>query len=88
MENILEMDGGYEYECEEAINFYRTENYIVKQILSFQYDECGNARLISNDIFYRRTRQRDCQYELLFGERRPLNGKRITVSMHSRSYVD
>lgn len=72
----------------DADNVYRTANYIVKQSLSMQFDELEGNGLISNDVFYARTKRRDSEYERIFCERKRINGHRLPCTMHSRKYVD
>lgn len=38
--------------------------------------------------FYRRTKKRDREYELIFAERKHIDGKRIHSTMYGRTYVD
>ena len=46
----------------EITNVYRTENYIVCQTVHVCYGDNGNI-LISDDIFRRRTPERDAKFE-------------------------
>lgn len=71
-----------------ATNVYRTEKFIVKQSIGILYHEKRYNVLFSYDTYYRRTPQRDMDYELSFPMRQPLNGKRIPTAMHTRIYVD
>ncbi|UKI51948.1 MAG: hypothetical protein L6V79_07310 [Clostridium sp.] len=43
---------------------------------------------LSHDTFYRRTKKRDREYELIFAERKHIDGKRIHSTMYGRTYVD
>ena len=71
-----------------ATNVYRTKKYIVKQVIGIQYD-CRETNVVySRDTFYRRTPERDKEYEILFCLRRDVNGKRLPSTMYARTYVD
>ena len=71
-----------------ATNVYRTRDYIVKQVVGLKCDDNGNSVIVSHDTFYRRTRQRDREYETAFCVRTYIDGKRIRVFMSERRYVD
>ena len=71
-----------------ATNVYRTRDFIVKQVVGFKCDDAGNSAVISHDTFYRRTRQRDREYETAFCMRTYIDGKRFRSSMCERKYVD
>lgn len=72
----------------DALNVYRTRDYIVKQVIGIKYSDVENIAVISNDTFYRRTKKRDREYERIFWERKQINGKRIPSTMYARTYVD
>ena len=72
----------------DATNVYRTRDYIVKQVIGLKCDESGNSAIISHDTFYRRTRQRDREYETALCMRTYIDGKRIRSFMSDRRYVD
>lgn len=72
----------------DAMNIYRTRDFIVKQVIGIKYSDVENIAVISNDTFYRRTKKRDREYERIFGERKHINGKRIPSTMYARTYVD
>ncbi|MCD7729836.1 MAG: hypothetical protein LUI60_08040 [Clostridia bacterium] len=72
---------------EDATNIYRTKDYIVCQYVSMQCRDNQNM-VVSYDTYYRRTEKRDAQYEILFEDRRNLDGKRMAVSMYTRTYID
>ena len=72
----------------DAMNVYRTRDYIVKQVIGISYSDVENIAVISNDTFYRRTKKRDREYERIFWERKQINGKRIPSTMYARTYVD
>ena len=70
-----------------ATNVYRTKQYIVKQILGIQYSQEENNVVFSRDTYYRRTPERDKEYEILFCLRRNVNGKRLPSTMYARIYI-
>ena len=59
----------------DAMNVYRTRDFIVKQVIGIKYSDVENIAVISNDTFYRRTKKRDREYERIFWERKHINGK-------------
>ena len=72
----------------EITNVYRTENYIVCQTVHICYGDNGNI-LISEDIFHRRTPERDAKFEKTFGVDTPFNKrKRMKVAAYTRQYID
>ena len=70
-----------------ATNVYRTKQYIVKQILGIQYSQKENNVVFSRDTYYRRTPERDREYEILFCLRRNIDGKRLPSTMYARIYI-
>ena len=72
----------------DAMNVYRTRDFIVKQVIGIKYSDVENIAVISNDTFYRRTKKRDREYERIFWKRKQINGKRIPTIMYARTYVD
>ena len=72
----------------DAMNVYRTRDFIVKQVIGIKYSDVENIAVISNDTFYRRSKKRDREYERIFWERKQINGKRIPSTMYARTYVD
>lgn len=72
----------------DAMNVYRTRDYIVKQVLGVEYSDVENNMVLSHDTFYRRTKKRDREYERIFWERKNLDGKRIPSTMYARTYID
>ena len=70
-----------------ATNVYRTKQYIVKQILGIQYSQKENNVVFSRDTYYRRTPERDREYEILFCLRRNVDGKRLPSTMYARIYI-
>ena len=73
---------------EDADNVYRTENYIVKQTIYLSTEASGDNVIVSDDVFYARTKWRDRCYEQIFSDRTYLDGRRIPSAMHMRKYVD
>lgn len=73
---------------ENATNVYRTQEYIVKQIIGIQYGCEENNVVYSRDTYYKRTPERDKEYEILFCPRRNIDGKRLPSTMYARTYKD
>ena len=71
-----------------ATNVYRTKDYIVSQVIGIQYDCKENNVVFSHDTYYRRTPERDRQYEIFFCHRRHIDGKRLPSTMYARTYKD
>ena len=69
-------------------NAYRTRYYIVFQEIGLCDDEEMGAFLFSVDGYYRRTKQRDADYERRFRKRKDVDGQRIPVGTYIREYVD
>lgn len=69
-------------------NVYRTRDYIVKQELYVIANLEQNNAVLSVDTYYRRTLERDSNYQLLYKERRHINGKRLPSNTYVRTYVD
>ena len=72
----------------DADNVYRTSNYIVKQSLKVQLNSEEANAIISCDVFYKRTKRRDSEYEQVFYDRKRIDGKRLPSTMFTRKYVD
>ena len=53
----------------QADNVYRTRNYIVKQRLEYIENTAEDNVIISYDTFYKRTRLRDKQYMIMYGDK-------------------
>lgn len=73
---------------ENATNVYRTKQYIVKQIIGIQYGCEENNVVYSRDTYYKRTPERDREYEILFCRRRNIDGKRLPSTMYAREYKE
>lgn len=72
----------------DADNVYRTSKYIVKQSLQVQLN-CAEANaIVSCDVFYKRTKRRDKEYEQIFYDRKRIDGKRLPSTMFTHKYVD
>lgn len=71
-----------------ADNVYRTKSYIVKQVLLIEVLSNENNGIKSYDTYYKRNKLRDKQYELIFNERKSVNGKRLPSTMFSRKYIN
>lgn len=69
-------------------NVYRTRDYIVKQELYVIANLEQNNAVLSVDTYYRRTLERYSKYQLLYKERRHINGKRLPSNTYVRTYVD
>ena len=69
-------------------NVYRTRDYIVKQELYLIVNAEQNNAVLSVDTYYRRTLARDTKYQLLYKERRHINGKRLPSNTYIRTYID
>ena len=70
-----------------ATNVYRTEQYIVKQLIEIRGDQKKGLAIVSHDTFFRRTVRRDAEYELMFFMREHIDGKRLPSTMHNRRYI-
>ncbi len=79
---------GFVDELELANNAYRTKDYIVTQRIIFRNNELDGAMIISIDVFYKRTKERDSIYEKTFEKRINVNGKRLHATMSTRSYIE
>ena len=71
----------------DADNVYRTRNYIVKQVLSLEMPTVEDNGIKSYDTFYKRTSIRDKQYNLIFRDRKSIDGKRLPSTMYARKYI-
>ncbi len=71
-----------------ATNVYRTKNFIVKQRMGLRVDDKFGNVMVSHDVYYARTEERDKQYNVIYGGRKRLDGKRLPSLMYSRTYVE
>ena len=69
-------------------NVYRTRDYIVKQELYLIVNAEQNNAVLSVDTYYRRTLMRDSKYQLLYKDRKHINGKRLPSNTYIRTYID
>lgn len=69
-------------------NVYRTENYIVKQVIGVRLSDELNNVVFSFDTYYRRTKKRDKIYEKAFAARKHIDGKRLPTTMYARTYIE
>lgn len=72
----------------DADNVYRTSKYIVKQSLNVQLNSTEANAIVSCDVFYKRNKRRDSEYEKIFYDRKHIDGKRLPSTMFTRKYVD
>ncbi len=69
-------------------NVYRTRDYIVKQELYLIVTAEQNNAVLSVDTYYRRTLLRDSKYQLLYKDRKHIDGKRLPSNTYIRIYID
>ena len=69
-------------------NVYRTRDYIVKQELYLIVNAEQNNAVWSVDTYYRRTLLRDSKYQLLYKDRKHIDGKRLPSNTYIRTYID
>ena len=72
----------------DANNVYRTENFIVKQVIGVRLSDELNNVVFSFDTYYHRTKKRDKIYEKAFRERKNIDGKRLPTTMYARTYIE
>lgn len=70
----------------DATNVYRTNDYIVKQIIAMSLNAKTYDQLVSYDTFYLRTKERDKIYEYFLDFKTNIDGKRIRTAMSLRNY--
>ncbi len=71
-----------------ANNIYRTENYIVKQVIGVRLSDELNNVVFSFDTYYHRTKKRDKIYEKAFAARKNIDGRRLPTTMYARTYIE
>ena len=71
-----------------ANNIYRTENYIVNQVIGVRLSDELNNVVFSFDTYYHRTKKRDKIYEKAFAARKNIDGKRLPTTMYARTYIE
>lgn len=69
-------------------NMYRTRDYIVKQELYLIVNAEQNNAVLSVDTYYRRTLLRDSKYQLLYKDRKHIDGKRLPSNTYIRTYIE
>ena len=69
-------------------NVYRTRDYIVKQELYLIVNAEQNNAVLSVDTYYRRTLLRDSKYQLLYKDRKHIDGKRLPSNTYIRTYIE
>lgn len=72
----------------KADNVYRTRDYIVIQRISIVREGLEDPESISRDVYIRRTRQRDAEYEAIGRKRRNIDGKRLPTTLQTRRYIE
>ena len=72
----------------QFVNVYRTRDYIVKQELYLIANAEQNNAVLSVDTYYRRTLLRDSEYQLLYKDRKHIDGKRLPSNTYIRTYID
>lgn len=80
MNNLIEI-------LKEAMNVYRTKNYIVKQNFFIEYDQSGESRIHSDDIYILRNKKLDKAFYNMFSSREYLDGKRVHTATYIRRYI-
>ena len=69
-------------------NVYRTRDYIVKQALYLIVNAEQNNAVLSVENNYRRTLLHDSKYQLLYKDRKHIDGKRLPSNTYIRTYID
>ena len=69
-------------------NVYRTRDYIIKQELYLIANAEQNNAVLIVDTYYRRTLLRDSKYQLLYKDRKHIDGKRLPSNTYIRTYID
>ena len=72
----------------DADNVYRTDCYIVKQVVRVVMSDSETSAICSYDTYYLRTPERDLLYKLCFSRRRHIDGKRLPTPMYTLKYID
>lgn len=72
----------------DANNVYRTENYIVKQVIGVRLSDELNNVVFSFDTYYLRTKKRDKIYEKAFAARKNIDGRHLPTTMYARTYIE
>ena len=72
----------------DADNVYRTNSYIVKQVIQIIENDIEENGIISHDTYYRRTSARDLAYNMAFMDKVKINGKRLPSTQYTRRYIE
>ena len=72
----------------DADNVYRTNSYIVKQVIQIIENDIEDNGIVSHDTYYRRTTARDLAYNMAFMDKVKINGKRLPSTQYTRRYID
>ena len=75
-------------EIEQAHNIYRTKHFIVAQILSVEHSKTQVSNTLSTDRYFRRTKQRDRDFEKYLLTLPSDKVKRLPSTMYTRTYID
>ena len=72
----------------DADNVYRTQSYIVKQVIQIIENDIEDNGIVSHDTYYRRTTARDLAYNMAFMDKTKINGKRLPSTQYTRRYIE
>ena len=72
----------------DADNVYRTNSYIVKQVIQIIENDIEDNGIVSHDTYYRRTTARDLAYNMAFMDKTKINGKRLPSTQYTRRYIE
>ena len=72
----------------DADNVYRTQSYIVKQVIQIIENDIEDNGIVSHDTYYRRTTARDLAYNMAFMDKVKINGKRLPSTQYTRRYIE
>ena len=72
----------------DADNVYRTNSYIVKQVIQIIENDIEDNGIVSHDTYYRRTSARDLAYNMAFMDKTKINGKRLPSTQYTRRYIE
>ena len=72
----------------DADNVYRTNSYLVKQVIQIIENDIEDNGIVSHDTYYRRTTARDLAYNMAFMDKTKINGKRLPSTQYTRRYIE
>lgn len=72
----------------DADNVYRTNSYIVKQVIQIIENDIEDNGIVSHDTYYRRTTARDLAYNMAFMDKVKINGKRLPSTQYTKRYIE